>query len=108
MKEFRSFGERYFPRVEKKMKGQAYGSWQTMMLESLVRACEVRYAMANGDRARAKRSANYHISRGFHWTKELSDLLGQYEKQRDKYQTLDAFMPKIVKLFQNYEGPPKK
>ncbi len=56
----------------------------------------------------AERSANYHINRGFHWTKELSELLGQYEKQRDKYQTLDAFMPEIVKLFGNYEGPPKK
>lgn len=108
MKDFRSFGEKYYPRVEKQMKGQAYGSWQTMMRESLVRACEVRYAMANDGKEQAERRANYHISRGFHWTKELSELLGQYEKQRDKYQTLDAFMPKIVKLFQNYDGPPKK
>ena len=110
MEGFRSFGEKYYPRVERQMKGkgQAYASWQTMMRESLVRACEVRYAMANDGRERAERSANYHISRGFHWTKELSELLGQYEKQRDKYQTLDAFMPKIVKLFQNYDGPPKE
>jgi len=78
-------------------------TWRTMMRESLVRACEVRYAMANDGRERAERTANYHISRGFHWTKELSELLGQYEKQRDKYQTLDVFMPEIVKLFQNYD-----
>ena len=108
MKDFRSFGEKYYPRVEKQMKGQAYASWQTMMRESLVRVCEVRYAMANDGRERAERIANYHISRGFHWTKELSELLGQYEKQRDKYKTLDAFMPKIVELFQNYNGPPEK
>ena len=108
MKDFRSFGEKYFPRVEKQMNGQAYGNWRTMMRESLVRACEVRYAMANDGKRQAERSANYHISRGFHWTKELSELLGQYEKQRDKYQTLDAFMPKIVKMFENYDGPPKK
>ncbi len=108
MKDFRPFGKKYFPRVEKQMKGQAYGSWQTMMRESLVRACEVRYAMANDGRERAEQIANYQISRGFHWTKELSELLGRYEKQRDKYQTLDAFMPEIVKLFQNYDGPPKK
>jgi len=108
MKDFRSFGEKYFPRVEKQMNGQAYASWQTMMRESLVRACEVRYAMANDGREQAEQRANYHISRGFHWTKELSELLGQYEKQRDKYQTLDAFMPEIVKLFQNYDGPPEK
>ncbi|OHB62567.1 MAG: hypothetical protein A2168_01600 [Planctomycetes bacterium RBG_13_50_24] len=108
MEDFSSFGEKYFPRVEKQMKGQAYGIWQTMMRESLVRACEVRYAMANDGRERAEQIVNYHISRGFHWTKELSELLGQYEQQRDKYQTLDAFMPKIVELFRNYDGPPEK
>lgn len=108
MKEFRSFGEKYFPRVEKKMKSQAYSRWQTMMRESLVRACEVRYAMANDGGERAERIANYHIGRGFHWTKELSELLGQYEKQRDKYQTLDAFMPEVVEFFGNYDGPPKQ
>ncbi len=108
MKDFSSFGEKYFPRVEKQMKSQAYASWQTMMRESLVRACEVRYAMANDGKERAERIANYHISRGFHWMKELSELLGRYEKQRDKYQTLDAFMPEIVELFQNYDGPPEK
>jgi len=108
MKDFTSFGEKYFPRVEKQMKGQAYGSWQTMMRESLVRACEVRYAMANDGGEKAERIASYQIGRGFHWMKELSELLGQYEKQRDKYQTLDAFMPKIVELFQNYDGPPEK
>jgi len=108
MEGLRSFGEKYFPRVEKQMKSQAYGSWQTMMRESLVRACEVRYAMANDGTERAERSANYHISRGFHWTRELSELLGQYEKQRDKCQTLEAFMPKIIRLFQDYDGPPKE
>ena len=108
MKGFESFGGKYFPRVEKQMKGQAYGNWQTMMRESLVRACEVRYAMANNSKERAEQIANYNIGRGFHWIKELSELLGQYEKQRDKYQTLDAFMPEIVKFFQNYDGPPEQ
>jgi len=108
MKDFESFGEKYFPRVEKQMKGQAYGNWQTMMRESLVRVCEVRYAMANGGKERAEQAANYNIGRGFQWTKELSELLGRYEEQRDKYRTLDDFMPEIVKFFQNYDGPPEK
>jgi len=90
------------------MKGQAYASWETMMRESLVRACGVRYAMANDGKERAQQAANYNIGRGFHWTKELSELLGQYEQQRDKYKTLDVFMPEIVKFFQNYDGPPKE
>jgi uncharacterized protein (DUF342 family) len=108
MKDFESFGEKYFPRVEKQMKSQAYGSWQTMMRESLVRACEVRYAMANGGKQRAEQAVNYNVGRGFLWTKELSELLEQYEKQRDKYRTLDDFIPEIVKVFQNYDGPSEK
>jgi hypothetical protein len=106
MKDFESFGGKYFPRVEKQMRSQAYGSWETMMRESLVRACEVRYAMANDGKERAEQIANYNISRGFHWTKELSELLGQYENQRNEYRTLDDFMPEIVRFFQNYDGPP--
>jgi hypothetical protein len=108
MDDFKSFGEKYFPRVEKQMRSQAYGNWQTMMRESLVRVCEVRYAMVNDGKERAEQIANYNIGRGFHWTKELSELLGQYEQQRNKYRTLDDFMPEIVKLFQNYDGPPKE
>jgi hypothetical protein len=108
MKSFKPFGEKYYPRVEKQMERQAYGSWETMMRESLVRACEVRYAMANDGQERAEQITNYNIGRGFYWINELSELLGQYEKQRDKYQTLDTFMPKIVEFFQNYDGPPNK
>lgn len=108
MKGFESFGGKYYPRVEKQMKGQAYGSWQTMMRESLVRACGVRYAMANEGKEKARQAADYNIGRGFHWTKELSELLDQYENQRDKYKTLDDFMPEIVRFFQNYDGPPAK
>jgi hypothetical protein len=40
--------------------------------------------------------------------KKLSELLGQYETQRDKYKTLEDFMPEIVKFFLNYDGPPKE
>jgi hypothetical protein len=64
--------------------------------------------MANDGETQAERIANYHIGRGFGWTKELSDLLAQYEKHRGEYETLDALMPEIVKLFQNYDGLPKK
>ncbi|MBN2592837.1 MAG: DUF4932 domain-containing protein [Sedimentisphaerales bacterium] len=57
------------------------------------------YAMANDGKEQTERRANYNISCGFHWTKELSKLLGQYENQREKYRTLDAFMPEIIGFF---------
>jgi hypothetical protein len=100
--DLRTFGEEFYPKVEKKMKGQAYGSWQTMMYESMVRACEVRYTAANSGPKDAERIADYQVSRGFLWTKELSDVLAQYENHRDKYPDFESFFPKVVEFFQSY------
>ena len=41
------------------MTRQAYGSWETMMRESFVRACTVRYSLANDGPAAAKASIAY-------------------------------------------------
>jgi hypothetical protein len=102
MNQFSAFGEKFFPKVEEQMKNQAYGSWQTLVYESLVRACEVRYAYANSGQQYAERIAQYQISRGFLWTQELSQLLGEYEQHRDKYSTLEPFMPRVVEFFNEY------
>jgi hypothetical protein len=84
------------------MKSQAYGSWQTMMYELLVRACEVRYAYANNGQQYAERIGRYQVSRGFLWTMELSEVLADYEMQRDKYPTLESFMPRVIEFFNDY------
>ena len=102
MDQFEGFGKKFYNKHKKQMKNQAYGNWRTMMYESLVRACEVRYAMANGGLQRAERIAGYQIKRGFVWTKELSELLAEYEKQRDKYHDLESFMPRVVEFFEDY------
>ena len=107
MHELQRAGEKLFPPLEKKMKKQAYSTWQTMMYESVVRASEVRYQYANGDESKAKRIAGYNIRRGFIWTKELSELLGEYEAQRDIYPDLDAFFPRIVEFFNSYADKQK-
>ena len=100
--ELESAGEKIFPHVAEDMKRQAYGGWLTMMYESLVRACCVRYALAiNGPEAAAQ-EVRYNRDRRFLWTGELAELLGEYEKQRDTYQSLDVFFPKIAAFFDGY------
>jgi hypothetical protein len=84
------------------MADQAYGDWKTMLYESLVRACTVRYMQASGGDARARRQREYEEGRGFVWTGELAELLGTYEREREKYATFDAFMPRVIAFFEAY------
>ena len=36
---------------------------------------------------------------GFFWIAELVDELEKYNKQRDKYPTLESYMPKLAKAY---------
>jgi hypothetical protein len=96
-------GEKIFEKVRDKMQSMAYSNWQTMMRESLVRACVVRYMAASEGPNAAQRQINSEVGLGFLWIPELSDLLAQYEHQRDKYPTVDTFFPNIVDFFNNYD-----
>lgn len=103
----RAAGEKLFPRVESQLKRMAYGNWRTMMYESLVRACEVRYVAAHEGEALAQLAIWQHKAKGFPWIGGLSKLLADYEARRDEYPTLEAFFPQIVEFFNEYaESPP--
>jgi hypothetical protein len=109
IEELKAAGERIFPHVKGAMEAQAYGDWQTMMIESLNRAAaEVRYTRAIKGPEAAKKIIQNNVARGFLWTGELADLLGQYEAHRDQYPTLDAFFPRIVDFFNEYSQKMKK
>lgn len=97
---------RLFATCRETMRRQAYGSPRTLLYESLVRACCVRWAKATGGEQSAQAAIASEHSRGFVWIGELSKLLGKYEKNRDKYPTLEAFMPKVVAFFADYAKHP--
>jgi hypothetical protein len=84
------------------MKRQAYGTWDNMMRESVLRACGIRYSLATQGKAAADKVATYEEGRGFSWAGDLAKCLQEYEDHRDRYPTLDAFMPKIVDFFNHY------
>ncbi len=98
----RPAGEKIFPMVESDMRQQAYGTWQTLMYESLDRACGVRYTLGVLGPEAAAREVASNRDRRFLWTGRLTDLLGEYEKDRAAYPTLDDFFPRIVAFFNDY------
>ncbi len=98
--EFEKSGKIIFPYVREKLKKQAYSSYQTMLYESLVRASVVKYVEQNDTN---KTKVLVYIAReqgnGFLWTDKLFNKLTLYENNRDKYPTLEKFIPEIVSLF---------
>ncbi len=100
-----SAGKKLFAPRREIMEKQAYGEWQTMMYESMVRACTCRYVLAVQGRIEADKAALQNQERGFSWTSDLMECLQEYEEHRERYPTLDAFMPKVVQFFN--EGVPR-
>lgn len=106
--ELRKAGEALFAIVESEMRQQAYGDWTTMMRESLVRACVVRYVRATRGEEAAAAEVREQIARSFHWTGPLADLLAEYERGRQAGggepagERFEEFMPRIAAYFDDY------
>jgi len=95
-------GEKLFEPVADQMRSHAYGNPQTMLRESLVRVSVVQYLRRyDGPRA-ADREIGEQKKAGFMWMQDLSDLLGEYEAERDHYPTLESFSPRLVAFFGQY------
>lgn len=92
-------GAKLFEAEAEPMRRQAYGNGHTVLCESLVRASTARYVLAHDGAVAARRDVEAEQRRAFIWTGELFDLLGEYEKDRVKYPTLDSFMPRVVAYF---------
>jgi hypothetical protein len=99
-KALREAGDALFEKTADAMKAQAYGNSRTVLCESLVRACVVRYrAVAEGDKAAVQEIAEQKRN-SFHWTGELAELLAtDYEKNRKDFPTLHELGPKLAAFF---------
>ncbi len=100
--ELRASGEKLFAAVRPAMERIAYGNWKTMLYESLVRASTYRYLQRHEGIVAATAALEDDKRRQFLWIEKLADLLGQYEKSRDRYATLDEFAPRIVAFFDEH------
>lgn len=102
LKELRPAGKKLFPQVAAAMRRQAYGTWETVMRESLVRACVIRYTRRYDGGVAAAMATLEERSRSFLWMNDLALLLGEYEAHRDRYPTLETFMPRVIAFFNDY------
>jgi len=99
-KDFERSGAKLFDLVKVGMGNQHYTSWQTMMNEALVRASVIRYIMQHSPgRDAARNQLITEFGNGFFWMKDLVESLGVYEKNRNKYPTLDSYMPVIIDFY---------
>ena len=100
--ELEAAGRKIFPYVEAAMRRQGYGSWKTMMYESMVRACVIRYTHTHVGPEAARRAIATQKTRQFLWIEELSELLGEYEVRRKEFADLDEYFPRVVDFFGLY------
>lgn len=100
--ELKTAGEKLYAPVASAMQSQAYGGGKTVLCESMVRACVVRYMRKYAGEEAAKKEVKRNIDRKFACVGYLSDLLGEYESQRDQYPTIEAFSPRLVSFFVEY------
>jgi hypothetical protein len=95
-------GETIYGFVGPQMQRQAYGNWKTMMYESLVRACTLRYVLATEGQIAMQKAAMYENSRSFYWVDELAAVLAEYDTQPRKHKDLAEFFPRIIAFFDEY------
>lgn len=102
IKDLEKAGGKIYPLVARQMEEQAYGKWQTLMYESVNRACELRYDAAFYGPDAIKKAEDYEISRSFYWVPGLGRALAEYDAKPRKYKDLAEFFPKITDYFNAY------
>ena len=88
-------GDILFKPIANRMMALAYGNWETIVNEHVIRAIDIRV----NARGEAEGILNTEERRGFIYIRPIYNLLEKYEKQRDRYQTFRDFYPNIVELF---------
>lgn len=78
---------------------QAYGDAKTVMCEMLVRACVIKYFQNRNENSEFINRLIANEQRyGFLWIDKLVNWLNVYSENRNKYPTLNSFMPEVARL----------
>ena len=103
IKEFENSGEKIYAVVGKQMQNQAYGNYKTMLSEALVRASVIKYMKDhNFKKNEIDEEIQDNLNNGFLWINELENELEKYSKQREKYPTLESYIPNIILAYEDY------
>jgi hypothetical protein len=71
----------------------SYSPWSLHAEETIVRAISLRFM---GDKEFVRERLNEYESMGFIYIRDIYDLLGEYEGNRDKYPDFESFYPEIL------------
>ena len=98
--DLRASGQTILKPLREIMAQQAYATWQTVLSEAIVRAAVVKYMKDHAFPAdEVQREINTQVDKGFLWTGALVDALEAYDRNREKYPTLESYMPELIKFF---------
>jgi hypothetical protein len=93
---FEEKGKEIYKAVRYEMSQQAYGDWQIMLNEALVRASVIKYFIDHGaGNSEIQTMQKTEENNGFLWIKGLVAELMKYHNQRDIYPTLETYMPNL-------------
>ena len=85
------------------MERQAYGDWQTVINESIVRAAVILYMQDQGfDQKQVLNELAKQVCCNFNWMPELVASLRNYAANRDQYPTLNDYYPEIARCLSKY------
>jgi len=103
-KSFEESGKRIYNAVEYEMsRQQAYGNWQIMLNEALVRASVIKYFIDHGaSEIEIQMMVKKESNNGFIWIKGLVDELKKYDNQRNIYPTLESYIPVLSNAYKTY------
>lgn len=96
----RPVSERLFPSHREQMMSQGYSTWAHLAFEYLVRASVNQYLQDRGDQKGLARRFEADLAQGFPGIYLLTERLGEYQADRDRYPTLTEFLPRIVDCFE--------
>ncbi|MDL2244409.1 DUF4932 domain-containing protein, partial [Parabacteroides sp. OttesenSCG-928-J18] len=98
-------GEEIFEAMKQEMNAQAYGKWETVLNEALVRASVIKYYKDHhADQATIDNLYKTELQYGFLWIKELVAELEKYDSNKITYPTLESYMPKLAEAYHSYAG----
>ena len=95
--------EKVYKEREEQMRQSAYGSALTMMNETFVRASVIRYMKIHYPQVDESALIKAEEEQGFILTQTLCEALKQYEQQRDKYATMNDFMPVYAQSVNDFD-----
>ncbi|WP_283692848.1 DUF4932 domain-containing protein [Clostridium perfringens] len=76
-----------------------YGDWEECVNEHIVRALSIHLSKKYFDIDFTNRRIEFDYNLGYRYIKEIVSKLEEYEKNRNRYKSIDEFYPELIKVF---------